>query len=213
MSDHTSLENPSIPPEYVIKVALAGREFRDRRAAEMAVIVAHNVDRLDIKPLIVVRGPAASGKTTFVRSLFGPNDVGLVAAHSRSAPSWRAMERIMASGTPCALLDNWDAATFRRSVRYLVTLHRSSRFSRPFSGDVLTVDLRTAFVVTTTDADFPRQHPDLHLLNVDLLGHRGATPQEVPVADVRPAARRAFESLVRDWRTLFPRSAASEVSA
>ncbi|MBT9557884.1 MAG: hypothetical protein IV100_17745 [Myxococcales bacterium] len=198
MSDQ--IKNPFIKPEYVIKCALAGWEFKDRRAAEMAVIYLHNVDRMDIKPLIVLRAPLDIDKTWLDHVGCSPFTFA-PPAKTDSRSMWRAFERCITRSVPVALFEGLRRRAFWRSAPDLRALHRSALFCRPFHGELKTIENRTAFVITTSDPDFPRHHPDLHLLNVDIVGHDGSSTPTVPPSDVREAAR-AFlsETPDRDWR-------------
>lgn len=199
MSDLTSPKNPFMKPEYVIKVALAGWEFRDRRAAELAMILAHNMAQVPRKPVIVVRGPEAVGKSLFVRQFLAgdanfeqPKLRDVLKACTKSDVV--CVDSVRASKTGRLSLDLYWAMMFARHQHINIAFGlgpRAKTVAGPNSA---------ALVLTTSDDKFPRRHADLCMLNIDVVACPCPGQSFVPLEDVQEAARALFAGEpTRDW--------------
>lgn len=197
MSDQ--LKNPFVKPQYVINCALAGWEFKDRRAAELAIILGHNMASVPRKPVIVVRGPAAVGKSLFVRQFLAgdadferPKLRDVLKACTQSDVV--CVDSVWATKTGLIDQDLFYAMAFARPPHINMTFGLGPR-AKTISGPN-----NAALVLTTCDDKFPRRHGDLCMLNVDVVACPDPGQPFVPLEDVQEAARVLFaDEPTRDW--------------
>jgi hypothetical protein len=199
MSDLTSPKNPFMKPEFVILLALAGWKFKDRRAAELAVIAAHNMARVPRKPVIVVRGPAGVGKTWFTRHLLGCV-AAVDGAHARTVVQACTeghnvcVDNVRATRSRGIAHELYCAMMYARHQRLDVQFGLGPRAKRVVGENT------AALVLTTSDETFPRRHGDLCMINVDIVERRDSRDPTVPLQDVADAAREVFAwDPNRDW--------------